>query len=533
MWRRVRDEEDGVALVTVLMITSALLVLVVSTMSYAIGSLPISRHDQDWNSALAAAESGVDDYLYRLDADGNYWTYSAANPPSDGNLAFQQYVKVPGVKGGAEFFRYGVDTSTIQTDGTVKLTVTGKMGNTARTIYTTLRRRSFLDYLYFTDYETKDPATYTGVPFTAAQAQTSCALHYYENRDSRCVSIYFVSADVIKGPLHSNDAINISGDPQFNDDVTTSWNDPSGRGWLGAGSPSFANAGDPSYVDPLTLPPSNSAIRAEADGDQGGSGCLYTGPTKIIMNSTGTLNVVSPFTKRTNPGCGPGNGLTLPTNGVIFVQNVPATTTDPNYTSGCPYAGSYPPGLPVPLSGDLTTYGCRDGDIFISGTLNGKLTVAADHNIVIVDNVQYAPPGFAGSQSVLGLIANNYVQVFHPVNCASGTSSSCNLNIPGRSTPFNNPIVQAAILSVQHSFGEQNYTVGAPLGTLNVTGAIAQRYRGPVGTFSGSFIATGYAKNYVYDTRLKYLSPPKFLDPVKSGWQVATWAEVVNPTTFP
>ena len=30
----------------------------------------------------------------------------------------------------------------------------------------TLRRRSFIDYLYYTDYETLDPALYTGPLFT-------------------------------------------------------------------------------------------------------------------------------------------------------------------------------------------------------------------------------------------------------------------------------------------------------------------------------------------------------------------------------
>jgi len=36
---------------------------------------------------------------------------------------------------------------------------------------------------------------------------------------------------------------------------------------------------------------------------------------------------------------------------------------------------------------------------------------------------------------------------------------------------------------------------------------------------------TGYAKNYVYDQRLKYLSPPKFIDPVAAAWQDVVWAE--------
>ena len=51
---------------------------------------------------------------------------------------------------------------------------------------------------------------------------------------------------------------------------------------------------------------------------------------------------------------------------------------------------------------------------------------------------------------------------------------------------------------------------------LNVTGAIAQKFRGAVGTTS----PTGYTKNYVYDDRLRYRSPPFFLDPVQAAWKV-------------
>ena len=38
-----------------------------------------------------------------------------------------------------------------------------------------------------------------------------------------------------------------------------------------------------------------------------------------------------------------------------------------------------------------------------------------------------------------------------------------------------------------------------------------------LGTSNGP---TGYTKNYVYDDRLKYRSPPYFLDPVQASWKV-------------
>ncbi len=531
---RVRAQEDGIALVTVMLIMMVVTMLVVAAMSYTTGSQPLSRHDQDWNAALEAAQAGIDDYIYRLNQDGNYWLYNKTTSPPDGNLAFRQFVNVPGPSNIGQF-AYAPDTSTIASDGTIKLTVVGKARGVQRTLYVNLRRRNFLDYLYFTDYETMDPALYTGSPFTPAQAQVRCALHYYEGRNSQCTKIDFFNADTINGPLHSNDALNICGSPNFNGATSDSWNDSNHKRWLDdcpTSHPDFSNSGDPRYLAPLTMPPSNAAIKTQTNSAVGGTGCLYTGPTQITLNSAGTMNVISPFTKSTNTGCGPGNNLSLPPNGVVYAQNVPSGSSDPNYTNGCPYSGNYPHGLIVPVSGDITTYNCRDGDVFVSGTLKGRLTIAAEHDIDIVWNLQYASPGTSGTGNLLGLVANNYVNVFHPVSCTS-SSNSCNINIPGHTTSFDNATIQAAILSVQHSFRVQNYAAGDSLGNLNVTGAIAQSYRGIVGTFSGTTSVSGYIKNYVYDTRLKYLSPPYFLDPVKSAWGVVTWAEIQTPSTFP
>jgi hypothetical protein len=64
-----------------------------------------------------------------------------------------------------------------------------------------------------------------------------------------------------------------------------------------------------------------------------------------------------------------------------------------------------------------------------------------------------------------------------------------------------------------------NYDCGDPLGTLTVTGVIAQKHRGIVGV-GGSSISHGYIKNYNYDDRLKYRSPPYFLDPVQASWRI-------------
>jgi Tfp pilus assembly protein PilX len=571
---RARNDEEGIVMVTVLLVTFILLVLVTGTLGYALGSQPLSRRDQDWNAALSAAEAGLDDYLYRLNQNDQYYLYGAAptslacgiglalTAPPDGNLAFSQFVAVPGATSNATF-RYSVDTSCVS-QGAILVWSTGKAANVTRTVEATIRRRSFLDFLYFTDYETKDPASYgSNDDYTATEAQTYCALHYYEGRDidnrvdfagdsdgDTCTDITFVTGDAINGPLHSNDAILLSGSPAFNGKVTTSWQGGCsplrryrvGSSSCGTATPTFANNGDPTYADPLTMPPSNLALKVKADASSG-TGCLYTGPTSITLNSTGTMTVDSPGTVSNSSSSAVsisscvGTNKPLPTNGVIYVQNVPANTADPNYFGACrtrtQIGGTatvqHPLGYPQ-LYDDVTQYGCTDGDAFLSGVLKGRLTIAADNNIDIIGSVTYQSG--AGGSDLLGLVANNYVEIYHPVtntapvgnldgNQVSGYYNLDTLPI-GVSTAFHDPIVQAAILSVQHSFRVQNYQYGDNnLGSITVYGGIAQKYRGVVGTGGNS----GYLKNYNYDPRLKYQSPPFFLNPLDSAWQIVTWVE--------
>jgi Tfp pilus assembly protein PilX len=513
MLTRLRRDERGFVMVTVLLVTFVLLMATVVVLNRAVGSQNISRHDQDWNAALAAAEAGIDDYLYRTNN-------SSVIPPSPtGNTAIApSWKSVPGPASGGQF-SYAVDSSTLAVDGTIRLMVSGRVNGVVRTVEATLRRKTFLDYMYFTNYETVDPALYGSSPYTQytqAQALANCARYYYGSpaRNSNCTDIQFITGDVINGPLHSNDAILINGSPVFNGATTTSWNTSAPRyRCSGSCSPTFALSGDPKYVQPLTMPPSNTGLKAVATA---AGGCLFTGPTSITLNSGGTMTVNSPFTKSSN--CAKTGTYAIPSNGIIYVQTVPASSSDPNYTAGCPYnvgGKLHPLGYPL-AAGDVTTYNCRDGDVFLKGTLGGQLTIAAENDIDVIGNVTYAG-GLTGSD-LLGLIPNEYVWVYHPVDTNGD-------NITGTNGVLTNPTIYAAMLTIQHSFRVQNHRDGVPLGTLAVRGAIGQQYRGSVGTNSGGSIASGYLKDYVYDNRLKALSPPYFIDPVASAWHTATWAE--------
>src|SRR5690606_3957809 len=115
----------------------------------------------------------------------------------------------------------------------------------------------------------------------------------------------------------------------------------------------------PRRVGAITIPDTNSEMRQETRSDLPREvpdpGCLYTGPTVIKLNGDGTMTVWSPYTKKTQTtGSGSGStpskcgaigtsgnalgstsGATIPVLdlNLLFVQNVPNVSTDPNFTS--------------------------------------------------------------------------------------------------------------------------------------------------------------------------------------------------------
>jgi hypothetical protein len=130
---------------------------------------------------------------------------------------------------------------------------------------------------------------------------------------------------------------------------------------------------------------------------------------------------------------------------------------------------------------------------------------------------------------LLGLVANNFVEVYHPVSCPR---ASCNndeyQNIENtHALRQADRTIDAAILALQHTFRIQHFEKAGRKGTLNITGAVAQYFRGSVAASSGSgILRSGYAKNYVYDQRLAYLSPPHFIEPIDAPWLIRAYAEV-------
>ena len=162
---------------------------------------------------------------------------------------------------------------------------------------------------------------------------------------------------------------------------------------------------------------------------------------------------------------------------------------------------------------------------------------------------------------MLGLVAANSVEVFHPMmddwECTRSCSNAAgwhwdntprtevwragwphryndvdNGNAPYPTLATDGIQIARLIQTLQHSFFVQSYAAGNPQGKLYVRGSIAQEWRGVVGTQGGSPMC-GYVKDYHYDKRLRFASPPYFPQWARPNGLAATRARSARSTGEP
>jgi hypothetical protein len=505
--RRLRMQQ-GFTTVTVMGVMALGGLLVAGGFAAVNPDIGLSRDDQDYKQAYGAAEAGVQWYLSSLARDNGYYTQctNVVDPSPTENApvnnkwngsgndprVWRQLTSTPDAEYTVELLPapgysqcvVGDQYSMVDPTGNMRLRVSGRSRGETRSIIVTLRRRNFIDFIYFTHFETFAPPVYS-TSSMRSWAQTNCT-KFRAQRGGSCEELQFAPNDVIRGPLHTNDSILVCGSPtfgRFGKDAIE----------INGTAPGYDNADgcslDPEFLGTviypagqMELPPSNLALQGLAQ-----SGYLFLGKTQIVVDDNSMQVKVKNGSWQTKA---------LPANGVIYVKN----------ESGCGVGYSR-----------TQTYNNPNacGDAWVKGDYSSNLTIAADNDVIVNGNLT------RNSDSLLlGLIANNFVRVYHPVSydddndCHNATGS------------LSNPRIDAAILALNNSFIVDNWYCGNGLGDLEVNGAIAQRFRGPVGTTGG----TGYIKDYNYNDRLKYREPPFFLDPVQSAWRVARQNEQVPAT---
>lgn len=264
--------------------------------------------------------------------------------------------------------------------------------------------------------------------------------------------IYFKSGEVFNGLVHSNSELWFDGNPQFYAKVTSAQST-----YGGSTNSCLFQAGfqlDAPVSTMATVTFSNMLTKSHL---------VVTGLTQIAFATTNML-----------------------------ISNAARGWT--NY----PYLLSSDTVLSVATDSGSST--SRYGDVYIAGQLDGRVTVVAERDINVTNNLTYVddPKTNASSNDALGLIANRDI-VVKPSFPNNGKIYAHMMATGNLTTP-----------TTDGSFGVENYDTRAPSGSLNMHGGIVQSYRGAVGTFSGTSQVSGFDKSYTYDTRFASDPPPEY-----------------------
>jgi len=156
-----------------------------------------------------------------------------------------------------------------------------------------------------------------------------------------------------------------------------------------------------------------------------------------------------------------------------------------------------------------------DGDVAVSGTVRGRITIVTPRDLILVDNLKQATDPATGTcEDIIGLISMNDVVVADnmlnaPVNVQGAAYKT--MRPVGNQDEFVHAVVLALGIFTVENYGagptnrEQCGTTVWGRGCLQLTGGIIQRTRGAVGTTSG----TGNLKRYSYNA-CAYSDPPPY-----------------------
>ena len=611
----------GVMLVTSLLLTASFLA--------ARGDIRLSHTDTSQKEAYYASLAGVQEFEYEMQVNPDYWQ-TCGKPtnelPQESSSSYK--VKILPAKsapaGTEECSTANPFETAIESTGTAANTFrvestgyAGKSPQEQHKIVATFKVTGFLNFIYYTNHEDEDPSLYN------APAQCKEETTYYpETETDGCQLIQFASGDSIEGPMHTNDAPCVGGSASFGrkghtpPDVVEFY-----RGVHCGGTGTYYTA-TKKYIQGESLEPPKSdtslATYVKPENE-------FSGVTRLELKGS-TITVYNAELS------GGKEELPWPSNGLIYVKS----------SGACEYTYQ----TAKSDSKNEAEHETKCANVYVKGWYSQSLTIGSANDVII--NGEIYPEGDLGKEptgtATLGLIANNYVRIYHPVGetyegSGSGpeletaghkevikvepknghpgkalkvevkesgstyevvvlekskvletkgpfkeakeliglspspanvvfekgskysfgekeklkkstgqwVSETCNRNDQFSSSEglceyanntkecdapslngtedlvhgwgsLENPWIYAGILSTTNSFVVDNFNCGEKqLGDLHVYGAIAQNYRGIVGTVG----ETGYIKEYKYDQRLAVDEPPYFLGPLKAGWKVS------------
>lgn len=521
--------QAGFTIPIVLALMVILMILGISAISMANNQTKMVSVHQQREKALHFAEAGIHHYMSELSLDPTFYSSNANKELQNKEIDYKDPEDENKVIG-----KYIISASEPDINHPyIYITSTGwlKDSNFKRTVTVKLQKRDLLQNAVTTN---------TG----------GDGVLWFTKR--------YIRGDKIYGPLHVNGDLVVNakvGDayagpdgkagPNFYGKVTYSGkytDDAEIFSWLAHGEPYFDErynpGGKPQQVEPLGMLSLNEDIELETRNTK----YSFQGRTCIYLNGD-KMTIVNKNTKVID-------NESLPANGIIYVKGKTGNNK----------------------------WGMDTANVFVSGTLDGRLTIAAENDIYITasdptnwSQVISTPAtggvfyqslknkGFtaenaqnmlannettellADCDDMLGLIANRNVRILRynwPKKDGYWIKTlSRNYNV----APYDMTI-HAVINAVTGSFEyEDNRVSGDKKGELLVVGSIMQNRTGALAGYALNLYdfevlpdllhdrLSGYGRTFVHDPRLMYESPPRFVGPNQSGWEMIEWKEVSNP----
>jgi len=343
--------------------------------------------------------------------------------------------------------------------------------------------------------------------------------------------IYFITRDVIDGPMRSNDYINISGNPRFRSTVEV-------KGVRGTGNPVYEDPFSPKVLtqqdiddynmtriatnysadlNALVKSPQDFVNSSEESGINLNLGSIRRGNNTLtaqrliveFKSAQGQGNdhfmkvyveykegwqtkTDSLFTIKPRPN---QEGYQMVIHGQNAREWLGLQGSGNDETRNVNFNGVLKTNLTMALQNKSN----NDKPMYV----DGRYTLYSEQNVELYDHVIYEDfRSFFPHQSIDNIVVTD--QMAQQLKDATRTDF---LNIVAKNSVIvkekeQNLKLSMSIYAFNDSFKVENYNSGSPTGQLTIFGSLMQYYRGPVGTFSGESILTGYYKNYIYDSKI-------------------------------
>jgi hypothetical protein len=415
-------------------------------------------------------------------------------------------------------------TTNVEKDGRYIIHSKGVAGDASKTIEVVVE--SFSRFFYFTEWEEAP----------GQQTQTDIFLKYVFFRTNDSMIYVMGGPDPrMDGPVHSNHALHISGSPTFSA-LTSSNESP----YYLAGSASEASIfrGGTNWNRYVTLPVGpDKVFGTDDDLTDVKNGATSVGriidtydtptssPWEYRVHFRGDRGMEADIYKK-NPSSGNwtfvetleiGSGF----NGVIYFHG----------------GGPIHVGGKIQDGGSASQIGKLDPTGGTESTVQGRWTICSAKEstdvinppgeIRIVGDIKYGGSYTGGNPfptvgtdptGLLGLVSANNVVIKEDGEDTAQTIRNNGVTIHASIMATSNDnatfSVETALLeAVSGSLGRQ----------INLLGGIIQYRRGVVGKFTAAGLTQGFQKNYRYDTRLLYMTPPAF--PLAVSLKIKSWKE--------